>query len=305
LYINGPDLLCAGDTGIYSSEAPIIDSCQWAINGIPWESGDCEVDIVWEEPGIFWLTLAFVNSSGYPGVVDSLLVEVMDVPPPPDLITGDTLTCTGDSNTYSTSVGPGEYCEWKFNGEPLGMTECSILLEFTSPGINLIEVRAGNICGLSEPVFIEVEVDYYPEVTLGNDTTILQGQVLVLDAGNPGASYLWNTGDTTRLLSVSNAGQYSVTATTFCGSDADTLNVNVIVSIEEKPYAAEAKVILFGTTIKVFTPEIIQRLSLYDANGRIVAVNTSGNDITAPRPGFYVIGIESDKSVFRRKIMIP
>lgn len=44
------------------------------------------------------------------------------------------------------------------------------------------------------------------------DTTICQGGSLILNAGNPGAQYLWNTGlpDTTYLLTVDSAGIYWV-----------------------------------------------------------------------------------------------
>jgi gliding motility-associated-like protein len=44
---------------------------------------------------------------------------------------------------------------------------------------------------------------------LGNDTTLCTGQQLVLDAGNPGATYLWSTGATTRTIhAAATAGYY-------------------------------------------------------------------------------------------------
>jgi gliding motility-associated-like protein len=44
-----------------------------------------------------------------------------------------------------------------------------------------------------------------------------------LDAQNPGASYLWSTGDTTQFLLAASPGQYSVTVSTNCGTAADTI----------------------------------------------------------------------------------
>ncbi len=78
-----------------------------------------------------------------------------------------------------------------------------------------------------------VLVLYQPEVFLGNDTTIQQGQTLILDAGNPGSDYLWSTGETTQTLPVSVTGTYSVNVSNFCGADADTIEVSVYVGLAE------------------------------------------------------------------------
>ena len=49
-----------------------------------------------------------------------------------------------------------------------------------------------------------VQVTAYPVpvVDLGNDTTLCGNAFLVLDAGNPGASYTWSTGETTQQIEV-------------------------------------------------------------------------------------------------------
>jgi len=50
-------------------------------------------------------------------------------------------------------------------------------------------------------------------VNLGNDTVICSGGSVVLDAENPGSSYYWNTGDTTRRIRVVSSGTFYVTVT--------------------------------------------------------------------------------------------
>ncbi len=53
-----------------------------------------------------------------------------------------------------------------------------------------------------------------PQVDLGNDTTICAGESLVLDAGNPGASYVWSGSNlTTQTITVSAPGTYVAYAT--------------------------------------------------------------------------------------------
>lgn len=71
------------------------------------------------------------------------------------------------------------------------------------------------------------EVPLPPEVTLGSDVTICAGSSIILDAGNPGASYTWSNSDTTRTLTVTTAGAYSVTVTDSMGTDSDTINVSI------------------------------------------------------------------------------
>src|SRR5204863_433761 len=66
-----------------------------------------------------------------------------------------------------------------------------------------------------------------PVVTLGNDTTICTGQNLVLDAGNPGSSFLWSTGATTQTIVPLISGNYWVVANLTGCIDQDTILVTV------------------------------------------------------------------------------
>ncbi len=53
----------------------------------------------------------------------------------------------------------------------------------------------------------------FPVVNLGNDTVICKQDHILLHAGNPGYSYLWNTGATTATIQTSDSGRYTVTVT--------------------------------------------------------------------------------------------
>ncbi len=69
-----------------------------------------------------------------------------------------------------------------------------------------------------------------PIVTLGSDTTICQGETLVLDAGNPGSTYTWsNTSEVTQSIEVQNEGAYVayVVAANGC-IGIGTINVDVL-----------------------------------------------------------------------------
>ncbi|MGJ8661455.1 MAG: T9SS type A sorting domain-containing protein [Bacteroidota bacterium] len=61
-----------------------------------------------------------------------------------------------------------------------------------------------------------------------NDT-ICQGETVTLSALNPAGSYMWSTGDTTQAITVSQAGNYSVTVTDFLMCETDTsINITVL-----------------------------------------------------------------------------
>lgn len=74
---------------------------------------------------------------------------------------------------------------------------------------------------------IEIKTLPSPSVRLGSDTTLCSSLPLVLDASNPGSSYLWSTGETSRSISVSTSGIYHVKVTNSIGcSGTDTIKVN-------------------------------------------------------------------------------
>ena len=64
-------------------------------------------------------------------------------------------------------------------------------------------------------------------IDLGNDTTVCNGQGLVLDATYPEATYLWQDASSGPSFHVTESGQYWVSVTTDCGVVTDTVNVTI------------------------------------------------------------------------------
>lgn len=65
-----------------------------------------------------------------------------------------------------------------------------------------------------------------PVVNLGNDTTLVCGQQVTLNAGNPGLTYLWSTGATTQSITPNLEGSYSVKITNASGCfKSDTITI--------------------------------------------------------------------------------
>jgi Secretion system C-terminal sorting domain/Ig-like domain CHU_C associated len=65
-----------------------------------------------------------------------------------------------------------------------------------------------------------------PIVNLGRDTTLCGQSSYTLDAGNTGATFLWNTGATTQTLLVQTDGAYTVAVSDANGTSRDTVYIN-------------------------------------------------------------------------------
>lgn len=79
----------------------------------------------------------------------------------------------------------------------------------------------------SARVPVVATVNPIPVVNLGIDTSICSSG-MTLNAGNAGASYLWNDATTAQTKTVTTSGQYHVTVTANNCSASDTVNISVI-----------------------------------------------------------------------------
>ncbi len=119
--------------------------------------------------------------------------------------------------------GSGDY---QFNWSPaLGNVQTA---QDLAAGIYEVTVTDNaNGCSATETIIIPV-AGMYPVVDLGNDLTLCSDNPFTLNAGNPGATFLWSTGDTTQLIAVSQAANYSVTVSDAFGcSSEDGVQIDI------------------------------------------------------------------------------
>jgi gliding motility-associated-like protein len=158
--------------------------------------------------GTYWVK---VDNGICPGR-DTIIVEFMDKP----AIGPDQELCKGLSLQISANM-PGYIYHWN-TGD---VTET---ITVTTSGDYIVDVSRGT-CTLSDTV--KVHFLDNPQVTLGNDIEICNNQTAELDAGNPGATYVWSTGAITRKITVAASGTYIVTVTKDGCTGGDTINVTV------------------------------------------------------------------------------
>lgn len=115
----------------------------------------------------------------------------------------DTLICPGNPLTLNAGNFGASYL---YN---TGATTQTISV--STPGTYSVRVTNGTNCVGRDTIVVTMGVN--PVVNFGNDTVLCPGVTKTLNAGNPGATYAYNTGATTQSITVSTAGTYSVLVT--------------------------------------------------------------------------------------------
>lgn len=135
-------------------------------------------------------------------------------------------------------------------------------------------------------------------VFLGNDTSSCSNSAFYLDAGNPGATYIWSTGATTQRILVGSGGAYGVTVTNGACSAFDEIQMNVI----------NAPVVDLGNSIQY----ICNSGSLTLNAGNTGTVKWGSNNgftstkplITIDMPGIYWVDVTNGPCTVRDSVEI-
>jgi gliding motility-associated-like protein len=141
----------------------------------------------------------------------------------------DTAICAGSSVELTAPIS-GTYL-WSTNE-----TSASISVQPQSTQTYALEITDGNCVGTDS---IEITVDTPPVITISNDTSICEGNSVVLFV-NGGSTYSWSTGENTSSINVSPivTSNYSVTA----GSGACSSTEGVLVSVVPNNLSANINV---------------------------------------------------------------
>ena len=135
-------------------------------------------------------------------------------------ISGNSYVCSGGNTTLTASGGVGYV--WS-----TGATTPSISV--SSAGTYSVIARASNNC--TDTAYINITA--FDDVSISGNTTICAGGSTTLTVSG-GSNYRWSTGATTRSITVTNEGLYSVTAT----SGQCSANASVYVTVNSLPNAS-------------------------------------------------------------------
>lgn len=197
----GPDVaLCQGDSIVFNVFNP---------NGTyVWQDNSVNDSLVVNQSGTYWVEVNLSNC------VSSDTVLVIINPLPIVDLGNDTALCFGDTMIFDATYGNSSYL-WQNNS-------VSPTFQVTQQGMYWVEVTENN-CVSSDSIY----VDYiaYPQVFLGNDITLCQGDTLVLDASNPNCTYTWQDNSVDSVYQVTMSGIYWVNVTRSICSSSDTISV--------------------------------------------------------------------------------
>ncbi len=121
------------------------------------------------------------------------------IPRSENILGVDTYICNGSSKLLNAGY-PGSKYFWNTG-------DTTQTISITDSGKYTVFIKTIN-CDVVDTINIKKES--IPQVHLGFDTSYCTNIQITLNAGNVGSTYLWNTGDTSQTIEVSQSGVYSV-----------------------------------------------------------------------------------------------
>lgn len=133
---------------------------------------------------------------------------------------GDTISTCGTSYPLDAGNAGASYL-WSTGANTKAIT-------VTGSGQYQVQVTNANSCSASSTVYVVLNEPF--TVNLGADASLCE--LYKIDAGSPGGTYLWSNGNTSRFLTVTASGTYSVSVVDPNGCTATD---NISVTILPKP----------------------------------------------------------------------
>ena len=186
---------CLGDSVHFTANMqfggtnPVL---QWQINDVSTGTADTEfvTNALKNNDVVKFILRSSLDCATPKTVSDELIFTVHDLPDNSLSINGSTELCTGDTTSISANAN-ADY-EWYLTGEnnPLDTTQTLFVNEAGNYYLKL--ENAFGCINYSDTVFFNLYP--LPEFDLGEDTSIMSNQSLIIGTEDNFVDYLWNTG---------------------------------------------------------------------------------------------------------------
>ena len=157
-------------------------------------------------------------------------------------------------------------------------------------------VTIENECGFGNDeieVFVQTEL---PDVELGADQILCEGETYSLDVTNEFANYSWSNGSTNPTLDVTTTGLISVDVTNSCGTVSDQVMIEFIPMINADLGADQ-----FLCQGEIVTLDVDQNSSFVSYTWQDGSTSPS---LTLDKTGSYAVTITTDCETFEDEVMI-
>jgi gliding motility-associated-like protein len=173
-----------------------------------WQNGSSNATFSVSTSGMYWVQV----SVGTCVAGDTINVVVNPIPSVD--LGNDSILCQGNTVLLDATTAGATYLWQNASTNPT--------FNANSNGTYWVVVTA-NSCSAGDSIVLTFNP--VPSVSLGADTTICDGDVILLSVANPGGTYLWQDASTSSAFTVSQPGIYSVTVSVGGCSNSDAMIV--------------------------------------------------------------------------------
>lgn len=209
------DTLCVNQVASFSNGSLNASDYIWDFGDASSLDTNAAPTHIYTSAGTYTVTLIAIDSTSCNFADTTFLV--MTILPEPLVNLGNDSTYCGPINRTLNATSPGCTYQWS-----TGATSATI--NVTTPGTYWVEVDNGS-CQAHDTI----QLTSFLPPNLGSDTLVCPGQTVLLDAGNPGSTYSWNTGATTQTITAATTGVYWVDVSSGSCSFRDSITVTVAV----------------------------------------------------------------------------
>ena len=193
-----PTITVSDDTSLCSGETVILTASA-NTGSVIWSTHDTTLSISTQNSGDY--IAATIDSVG---CTAQDTVTVIFTPLPPVNLGPDITICDYDSTILIAGLDMIYIYDWS-----TGNTDSSIVID--TAGTYSVIVTDTNGCQDFDTVSVQQTAP--PFVDIGPDTTICAGEVVSLNAGNPGLNFNWSGGQSSQIIQVTIADTYWVEVT--------------------------------------------------------------------------------------------
>lgn len=207
-FVPFPMVYLGADTALCDNQQLMLDAGNPGLD-ISWSNNSSAQTISVSSAGIYWVDVANGGCTSR----DSIAVTFNPIPS--DVLV-DQNGCEGDAFVLDAG-NSGSTFQWNTN-------DVSQSLAVATTGTYTVTITNGFNCSATYDAVVNLESP--PVFDLGNDTTLCEGEELVLSTGYPNADNDWSNGWVSESITISTADEYSVLVTTQYCSATDTIVVN-------------------------------------------------------------------------------
>jgi len=239
-------IICIGGSAVLNAEPLNGDFYKWYRNGVEiiGASGANSTSYTATQQGNYSVEITYSGKT-----VESVPVTVSTIAAPNAIIkaSGNLTYCVGNGLMLDAGTATGVTYQWQLNGNNIiGATNSTYPVG--QAGSYRVYVENIGCASVSHPTVVSAGP---LNVDLGNDTSYceIKNVFAKLDAGYPGAKYLWSTGDTTQTIEVKKSGKYTVQVD--AGPNCVD-NDEIVVNIDPLPKANGISFVQNGNTYQFF-----------------------------------------------------